>query len=173
MWNTKTGIYFQPWCWVKGHCTLSWWPCSLLNYTPFASSSGVDTLPCLWQAAAFLHWCLETQNYWPGEKQMSWSQLCWVTPEPAEHPVEVILQESNGTCGSHWLLLLLKTFGECFLLSKVCDKYLVALWGFWVKMFGKQWLIVLGLWWVTWTFRACSLNKGQIQGYPNLHISAG
>lgn len=49
----------------------------------------------------------------------------------------------------------------------------MALWGFWVKIFGKEWLIVLGLWWVTWTFRACSLNIGYIQEYLSLHISTG
>lgn len=92
-----------------------------------------------------------------------WSQLCLVTPEPSEHLVDVILQESNGTSGSHWILLPLRTFGGHLPLCEVRDKCLVVLWGFWVKGFGSQWLIVLGVWWEICTsllFRACSLNKG-------------
>lgn len=107
---------------------------------------GEDPLPCMGQAVVFIHWCQETQNYYP--------RAIWA---PSRHP---FYREAIGTSGSHWLFHLLRTFGKYFLLSKVCDKYLVALWGFWVKLFGKEWLIVLGLWWVTWTFRVCSLNIG-------------
>lgn len=81
-------------------------------------------------AAAFLPWCQETQNY---------------HPELSEHPERLFCRKATGTSGSHWLLHLLRTFGKYFLLSKVCDKYLVALWAFGVKIFGNEWLIVLGL----------------------------
>lgn len=69
-------------------------------------------------------------------------------------------RKATGTSGSHWLFHLLRTFGKYFLLSKVCDKYLVTLWGFGVKILGNEWFIVLGLWWATWTSRVCSLNIG-------------
>lgn len=106
-------------------------------------------------------------NKWPEANSVGLPLSHLSTPD-------VILEESNGTSGSHWLLLL-RTFGGHLLLCKVCDKCLVVLWGFWVKRFGNQRLIVLGLWWEICTsllFGVCSLNKGQIQSYSNLQMSA-
>lgn len=127
------------------HCTVSWWQGSLLIYIEFASS----------QVRILYLGC--------GRQLPSYTDAKRPKLLPQSHlstQLRLFCREAIGTSGSHWLLHLLRTSEKYFLLSKVCDKYLLALWGFWVKTLGKKWLIVLGLWWVTWTFGACSLNIG-------------
>lgn len=105
---------------------------------------GEDPLPCMWQLL----------SYRGARRPKITTQSSLSTQS------RLFCRKATGTSGSHWLLHLLRTFGKYFLLSKVCDKYLVALWAFGVKIFGNEWLIVLGLWWATWTSRVCSLNIG-------------
>lgn len=124
------------------HCTVSWWQDRLRTVCKLP---GEDPLPSC---------CRQLPSYTDAKRPKILPQSHLSTQS------RLFCREAIGTSGSHWLLHLLRTFGKYFLLSKVCDKYLVALWGFWVKILGKEWLIVLGLWWVTWTFRACSLNIG-------------
>lgn len=145
------------------YCPLSWWQCSLLNYTQFAGCPGMDPLPCLWQAAALIYCCLDTQNHWPGENPMSWSQLCWVNPMQVSSQLRLSCREAMRHMGAIGFSSYKGLLESVLCLSEVCDKYLVAPWWFGVKRFGIQHLIVLGLWWVTCTFLPYSVCSFKIK----------